>query len=129
MYIESHIKLLVAKTIDGVDYPAGTPLGFYDDIWVLGVDYQVITVADASKEAKAIREANLTVDDLKAAKRNERNTLLVEADHLVNEAIDAGQPTTKPSGYRTYLKNFPKQSGEWWTLPILSYDDWLAANP
>lgn len=79
---------------------------------------------------------NLINNAAKERKRSERDSLLRSTQDRVDRynrysATNANQidDITKLYGYIEYLTSFPDQTGEWWSMDILNYENWLAANP
>lgn len=79
-----------------------------------------------------------TEEDLQNRKRWERNAELEKVMARVQRYQTqkmAGLETTETSEtvealllYAQYLRDFPQQDGEWWNAPILTFEEWGAAQ-
>lgn len=79
-----------------------------------------------------------TNDELKNSKRLERddalNVTIWRIQRYQTQKV-AGLETTETSEtvealllYAQYLRDFPQQDGEWWNAPILTFEEWGAAQ-
>jgi hypothetical protein len=76
--------------------------------------------------------AAIIVEEIKLAKRQERDAMFSTVDWKVARAEDATRLQVYDgcdeirdfARYRQYLRDFTKRQ-DWWTLPILPYDEFI----
>lgn len=126
------------------------------DIWVLPADCTLIEppaekegfkikwkgsaweYEEVKKEEDKITKYEPTPDEKKQMKRWERDGILNKAMGRVQRyqtQKEAGLATTDDEDtytalllYAQYLRDFPQQDGEWWNAPILTFEEWGAAQ-
>lgn len=79
-----------------------------------------------------------TVEELKACKKAERNAVLDairwRIERYQTQTAAGIDPTDTTETYHAillycqYLRDIPQSADEWWTAPILSFDEWTAAQ-
>lgn len=79
-----------------------------------------------------------TVAELQAIKRAERDAMMRAAQDRIDRyrnQTEAGFDTTDDAEtfkallrYTQYLRDFTQQDGEWWNAPILTFEEWGAAQ-
>lgn len=118
------------KEIDGIKKKVNEEFSEYDE--------NGTEIKKTRKVIKNLRRFQIvaipepTVEELQSRKRAERDNILKTVTDPVmmnsvrwEELSDEEQKTWK--AYRRYLLDFPSQDN-WWTLPILSFNDWKAAQ-
>ena len=126
------------------------------DIWVLPADCTLMPPPEAKegfkikwtgeawayeeekKEENELPQYEPTDEEKKQMKRWERNDALEKVMERVQRYQTqkvAGLETTETSEtvealllYAQYLRDFPQQDGEWWNAPILTFEEWGAAQ-
>lgn len=92
----------------------------------------------ASPRQFQIKKFEITAEALQDTKRWERNDALEKVMARIQRyqtQKQAGLETTETSEtvealllYAQYLRDFPQQDGEWWNAPILTFEEWGAAQ-
>lgn len=93
---------------------------------------------EEKKEENELTKYGQTDEEKKQIKRWERNDILNKAMERVERyqtQKEAGLATTDDDKtysalliYAQYLRDFPQQDGEWWNAPILTFEEWGAAQ-
>ena len=93
---------------------------------------------EEKKEQNEWTQYEPTDEEKKQMKRWERNDALEKVMARVQRyqtQKEAGMATTDDNKtysallhYAQYLRDFPQQDGEWWTAPILTFEEWGAAQ-
>lgn len=101
-----------------VDYPT------IKRFWIIGDEPQqyIPTVEELKACKKAERDAVLDGDLRRRLERYERQTA------AGIDPTDTAETYQSLLLYSQYLRDIPQSEGEWWTAPILSFDEWTAAQ-